>query len=353
MSNDVTISVPISTVGPLDTTNPPTDRPAGTLIEAINLGSRWWGPRIPNRADTWLGQRITTGSRQSQFLSFNGSTQYVYGVSLNDAKRDLGLRWTVDVWAGLADVDSALSTVAASNKLGVFDWSCGMSGSPAAILIYVGGPNGPGADLKKVVCVVKTSSSPGVVGNTYTIKSSSTLSVNTSGSWVSDFDKIAHIRLVRDKANLYLYINGVLETTQTISATEPHQGTVGSPAGYGVGYASTGAAQSFIGIIPMVMLRTDAYLGPVVATQLVPQIANADDVRLCLALIDTGLARNAVLDSSDSQMHGTFEPTRATVSATWQVPGGAPIQGIGHYINRNGKHVTAAMIGGTLCKVYN
>jgi hypothetical protein len=354
LSNDVTISVPISTVGPLDTTNPPTDRPAGTLIEAINLGSRWWGPRIPNRADTWFGQRTTSGGGQSRYITFDGSTTYINAQTSGDSVRDLGTRWTIDAWFGLADVDEDLSTVAGSNLLTVFMWNVGLSGSTVpAIQINVGGPNGPGADERKVICYVRTTSARNTVGNTYTIKSTSLVPVNTSGSWTNEFSKITHVRLVRNGSDLRLYVNGVSEATQTVSATEPTEGSIGAAASYSIGYSAVGAGQNFIGIIPNVTLRTEAYLGPVVASQLVPQCPHADDVRISVCGTYHGLADRTVLDASDNQIHGKMYPALGSVSATWQVPGGAPVQGIGHYVNRSGKHITVAMIGGTLCKVYS
>lgn len=343
------VTVQLNTAAPLDTANPPTARPAGVLIEAQNLGSRWWGPRTPNRADTWLGRRITTGGRQSRFLTFNGSTQYAGGNLYADAVRDLGTTWTVDVWFGLADTDESLPTLAAHVRLNVFSWYAvaGVGTTDASIYIYLGGPNGSPADLRKITARINTTSARGTTANAYTVQSTSQVPVNT-GSWADNYSKITHVRLVRNGSDLRLYVNGVLEATTTVHETQPHQGDIGDLGGY-----TLADSAAFKGIIPRVVVRTSAYIGPVIDSNMFGQCPHADDVRLCVGAIDLGLAGDILRDSSNNHLHAKFTPTVATTSAPCRLPGSTPVQGIGNYVNRTGKECTVAMIGGSLNKAYS
>lgn len=345
MSNDVNISIPISTVGPLDTTNPPTDRPAGTLIEAINLGSRWWGPRIPNRADSWYGQFETDGSEQAQFMEYDGTSSQSIGRTMAEGIKNLGTSWTLDVWCGLKDAAADLAYANAYPKIPVFAWA-----TTPLIYVWITSPmSASGGDpLGTIHVQVKTTDNAGSVLHTYELQSNVVMPVNTGG-WSSNFDKIRHIRVVRSGSSLAMYVDGVVADSDTVAADEAHYVAASMPATWLMG-TFTGGSGYFKGIIPCVSLRDGAHT-TTFDSGLQPQNPWAKDCRLHIGCVYSGRSGDVLIDASRSRMHGRHFPTTAAANQC-VIPSGAPIQGIGNFVNRSGKPVTAVMVGGKLVMGY-
>lgn len=339
------VTVQLNTAAPLDTANPPTARPAGVLIEAQNLGSRWWGPRTPNRADGWYGQLETTGSQQALFMEYDGTSSQSIGRTKSAGIKDLGTTWTLDLWAGLKDTAEDLAYANTYPKIPVFVWGLG----PVSIYVWITSPLGVtgGNPLGSINVQVKTSDRDGNVLHTYDLLSNVVMPVNTGG-WSTNYNKIKHIRVVRNGPDLVLYVDGVLADSETVAEDEAHFSAASAGATWLLGFKSGDGY--FKGLIPAAVLRDGAHTGTF-DSNLIPQNPWSKDVRLHVGCVYSGKSGDVLVDASRSRMHGRHFPTTATANPC-VVPSGAPIQGIGNFVTRSGKPVTAVMVGGKLVRGY-
>ncbi len=101
------ILVPLNVLAPLDTSNPLSSLPPGTLVTAEDLASRWWGPRLGGASLSQPHDYATAAKLPGpgDLLAFDGTDSYVSGVFASPEQRDLNDSWTLDLSFRATSVD--------------------------------------------------------------------------------------------------------------------------------------------------------------------------------------------------------------------------------------------------------
>lgn len=323
------ILIPLDTRARLDSANPPTDRPPGTLVTALDVGSRWWGPRLGGKSfsnphnmpsgDEPRGQSVTT---------FDGAGAYVTGAFQSPEQRDLGTRWTLDIVFSADSVNHATFDEAI-----IFKWTTKTSATAIdAITVGIRGTSAGGSE-RTIRATITPTSSPDVAGTTKTLDSTTQLTVGT------DEQDRHHIRLVRDARTARLYVNGASEATA--GGMSKSNGHVGS-ADVGQWELSSGAAPNFKGIVYYATLRDGVYGNPERGYPM-PVFPRADAFRVAIDGMAQGTA--TVPDHSLYRAHGTPLNVGAT-SAPDQHPYPTPVQGMASFTDIKGRAWNVVVCGG-------
>ncbi len=302
--------------GALDTENPRASRPPGTLLEAKDLAHRWWGPRRGHKMVTWPREGNATAHKRGAGRALIDFAAGIFATGPIKLTGD-GLRdeYTLDIVLRLLASPSGVQEI--------FQWR-----------------NGSGRDL-----VVKTDTNDPWTkiqvfflgsGGAVHLESTTGLTYEASGD-----DHIFHSRVVRLNATTAkLYINGVLEDTNTSLATSVDNLTRAQAVWYLAGTSGT-----LVGNIYRAFLRKtvcDDFAGGFM-DGLNPR---ASDVLLAVAgSSDNGLS--VVRDYSSYGAHGLLVGSPSTASR-----GGAPfvlpVQGMRSFRDRDGESLDVVMVGGSL-----
>jgi hypothetical protein len=328
------VFIPLNTRAPLDTAHPETDRAPGTLQDATEVHHRYWGPRVGRLAATrvWDG---SGGAMAPTELAFGGTADdYCRGSSFADKFRDLPNSWTLDIYA---QADSVSATTH------LFSWFLGTSGIEAIRITAA-------ATTGIFTITVKTTSSRGVLGTTTTLTTSSGPPIGANVN-----QNRFHLRVARDGGNtLYAWINGVAVGTSSMAAdTDPHEDTLG---GYGYYRLSDSAVtgQKWIGRIAALTLRDGAYT-TLPIEMLPPAYCGNSDLHLYLVNTDFELEGGifqGMKDLGPYHVNGRGPVSVLGTPVPNEAPFFAPVQGMGTWTSRNGKVLTAVMVGGKLYRKY-
>jgi len=333
--------VVLSVDGPLDTANPATNRAPGTLLEAVDTAHRWIGPRGGMKAWTWPGRGSTAnfpivGSGLS-VATFDGTNTYATGELVRE-QADLGAAWTLDVCF------HATANQAIAGSVPVFRWR--LDATIYAIEVgYYGTGN---ANAGKVYAVVKTTSSAGVVGHTYTLVSAAT--VTFSSSLVSGGKMVrCFVRLTRDGTTLSMTTSTdfTAVTNTSLSLNEPHVGTATDQGAWFMASNSPlGANSLFKGYLLTAVLRSGAFTSTAIQTveHIFPRAPNVIfHAQGAVGVSDTATVR----EFSRFGSHGAFNAIGA-IPTDRHYPYAKPVQMMGAYTDLAGVPTSAVMVGGAL-----
>ena len=174
--------------GPLNTSDPKSDRPPGTLLEAQDLAHRWWGPRRGRKTVAWpIGsesRQVTPGRAAINFTSGDFVTGQIV-----DYAQDIKDSFTLDIVLRLRQAPAGSEEI--------FQWR---TASAADLIVRLHSS----ATYGRVQVFFN-----GISGGAHLTGSA----ILANG--ISDDTKIAHIRVVRDGTSAYLYVNGVLDDSAT------------------------------------------------------------------------------------------------------------------------------------------
>lgn len=221
--------------GDLDTSAPITDRPLGGLQRALDLHPRRWGPKdgCQSFARVWSGPG--TASLYDEFDLNTGASTFGTGLSYEDQFRDLGTKFTLDLWFRLTTTAYA----AGKDKIGLYKFVVNASG---VIEVAIAGP--AHATPGRILVYIVTNPTRTTADTPVSFVGSTAITVGSTQA-----DK-HHVRLVRDGANAYLYLNGVIDATETtLVATSQIFSTLGTTA------AVVGLGNLYIGTDPNVTLN--------------------------------------------------------------------------------------------------
>lgn len=327
--------------GELDTSMPIGDRPPGTLYAAPDCESKAWGPRRGSLAFTQAQEGPGTASLYDA-ITLNYATAGAFGVArtYEDSFRDLGTTFTLDLWFRLEDlVYSALK-----NSVGLYNFDPSQ-GVGAGISVDVRGPNH--ADHERIFVTIGTSPTRSTAASPVTLTGATRISTGTAQS------NKHHVRLVRSGANLYLYLDGVLDGSSSgLSATNPINGPIGSFAAVILGYSNT-ADISFKGHVYGAWLRDGAFTSQPIEARM-PSAPWARHVHHAY------MGRNIALGSSpsffDAGRFGAHAPLHYGAANDYTVtssndnaaPAPVLVQGIRSWMTRTNRTATSVMVGGQL-----
>lgn len=234
--------------GDLDTSAPVTDRPLGALTRARDMHSQRWGPREGSQSFTRVWESPGTASLYDG-ITLNGTNQArAFGHSLEDAFGDLGTTFTLDLWIRAADFTYA----AAVDRIGVYSFGkrIGTTGSCVTVNLF----GGLQTDHERIEVRIITAPTRATVASTVTFTGSTRLTAGSTQTLKH------HIRVVRDGANGYLYLNGILDgSTSSLSATDPINRPLGSVADVLLWYSADAGDITFNGSIYGAVLRDGAF----------------------------------------------------------------------------------------------
>ena len=325
--------------GQLDTANPPTDRPPGTLVEATDVHLQHLGPRGGAMALSWPHGATAYPTAAPRLITFDSSYDLTITGALDYKEQaSLGTQWTFDMLLRV--------TSEAANHYDLFTWVCGTSPSLVrGILLTMQGTD-DGAAARKLVVTTATAPTAGGTVTTYTLTSATALVVGAAD------ENIYHVRVVRDGAGLYLYLNGVLDNSiATLTAENPSQNAGSDNTAY---WSMCSGGNNFPGQIYYVTMRTGAYR-TVPMSAVMPRHTLFRNCKL--AIIPSLMSSSATLqanqyipDYSRFEAHGMVVDGFASVATTASSSGliGTPVQGIGHYTGVDGIASNSVMVGGRL-----
>ncbi len=325
--------------GPLDTANPSTNREPGTLVKAIDAAHRWIGPRRGGKIMSWTGRlpsSIAVRPGMTPDFSLDGSNSYVKGILARE-QIDLSNRWTCDV------AFHAFANRTVNAAVPVFRWLLDSS----IVAIEIGHYGSTHAQAGKVYAIVKTTSSAGVLANTYTLIGGS---VNFAGSttYVSG-GKIVRTfaRLIRDGSTLTLLDSTTATSNDTtLNAEESHAGSTGSDGSWFYGKDSDLAANhTFNGYALRALIRDSAApttLYPPTMEHIFPRAPN---VRF---FAGAQLYNSGIGEFSRFGSHGVATGTGTGSVTDTHYPYAKVIQGMGSFTDKSGLGMSCVMAGGTL-----
>lgn len=351
MAERVAVQLPIN--GELDTANPVTDRPPGTLVEARDVSPRWWGPREGSLAFTRIGEGPGTAMLYNYFdftqsALPNGS--YLKSNFNEDAHRDLGTAFTLDLTFRVTNLTYASS----KDCIGLYHFNS----DGGDVSLWIGSSAAPDSEAGKIRCAIRTSSARGTPDTAVTFVSSSAISTGTTQ------EENQHVRVVRNGATATMYLNGVsVGSTSSLVATQGIYGDYGTAAAISFGFTNyvTGSYSTeypLKGRLYAAVMRDGAYSTAPIEF-LPPTSCRARNVhhyflgrQFSNGTNDHGIdlsrygahPRIAVIGSG-----GGYSIVAANSSAP---PAFGMTQGIGTWTTKRGKTVAAVMVGGQLCREY-
>lgn len=202
---EVMVRLPVT--GSLDTANPVSGLPPGVLRQAVGLHNRQFGPHRGPAVFTWPRTGMTTLPGVGWRAFVLDATKYISGDLTCVEQRDTGCRWTAHAVVSHWDktVTSADQTI------------CGLLRKASTYTLRVQiqgtGSANPGA-LKITISTADNDSG----GTTYTITCTTDLRALDC--------PVLRIRVVRDGAAGYVYVNGVQHyyNASVFSRSVPHTG---------------------------------------------------------------------------------------------------------------------------------
>lgn len=322
--------------GPLDTANPIADRPLGTLVSAVDVSSRYWGPRVGSRAFTRVWEGPGTAVLYDH-ITLNGTNNCRgYGTSYEDGFRDLGTKFTLDIWLRLEDWAYATG----NDEVGIYNFSPGIN-----VGLY---GDTQGANEQKLKIGITTSATRGTPDSTVTFAGSATI---PDGTALTD---IRHIRLVRDGSTATSYVDGVQDGQTTgLVSTAPVTGNFGTAAALTIGASSTSNI-SFKGKILCAVLRDGAFSSQPIAD--FPRAPWARNVHhyVISRNIDLGAGQFPhFFDVGRFGVHprviySTGTDYTITSSNFNDAPAPAHVQGFSTWTSRANRTLTTAIVGGVI-----
>lgn len=242
MGTPVPLPIPVS--GPLDTTNPQSSVPEGTLIQATDVAHRWMGPREGH--STWNSVGAVSGAITNlprAIYELDGTDDYWLHPYLAE-QMEVGLQWTLDAVIEPKAVGSTSGTI----------FSMGDSTHTDIHLRLLG--TGSGGDERKVRVTVHASTSGGASGSAISVTGTEQLALASAGTPLGDFSKLHHIRVTRNGTALSLKVNG---TEATGTGVNPAVGHTYVGDGFYVGTHSTAANNYLGGWVHKVVLRAGVF----------------------------------------------------------------------------------------------
>lgn len=321
------VELPVS--GRLDTANPSTSRPPGSLVEAIETAHLWWGPRPGFTQQTWP-TRSATG------YVLDGTNDYFDLYMRSQQQFNLPTKWTLDVVFRPTEVTHSSDTY-----VPIFQWY--LSGV-ATIGIYLVAGGSLSGDQRKVRALVTPTSSPGVAGTSLDITGGTQVSVGTA------VENVHHVRLTRDGDTLALRVDNVADATSTgLVAAQRHEAAVAASTvchaylGFASGLA-LGANHLFKGRIHTAVLRAGV-VGTDATKGLRPfAFSRAAGIRLAYFGNMNGGNNDQSLFGNDF----TTKPATTEAESNGRPYWLEPIQGGAHFVDAFGKPWNAVMTGGAL-----
>lgn len=233
------VPVPIPVTGDLNTSDPESNRPAGTLVQATDTHHRYLGPR-PGRSRATSAQGVSIVGRT--VIEFDGVDDYVLYRYLVE-QMVLPLEWTLDVLFEPTAVGSGSGTLVSLSAAAHTDIWLRLDGSAAG-----------GSLPRTVVATVQGSTTSGASGSAVTVRNTTQRTLSSIGTHAVDPALIYHARLVRNGAALSLKVNGT-ETTGTGLSTTVGHAYAGDGLSVG-GYSASLATNYYGGWIYKVLLRS-------------------------------------------------------------------------------------------------
>lgn len=333
MSVIVPIRLPVR--GQLDTANPVTDRPPGTLVRARDLHARYWGPRAGPKAFTRVWEGPGTASLYDA-ITVTGATTDAIGRSYEDQFRNLGLQFTLDLW--LQYPSAAYS--AGSDRVGVCEFVIGTSGGSLAVNLF----GESHSDHERIEVITATTDGGVTPDAAVTVTATTRLSIGSGQT-----DK-AHVRFVRNGASGTLLLNGVsVGSTSALHATHGIGAAAGN-AGAMYLHSSGSGNTTFRGRILAAALRDGAFSSAPVEASL-PCAPRARNVHFYY------LGRSYALGGADHYFDaGPFGAHARIIGSNYTLaasndnafPAPSPIQGMRSFTTRTGRSATAVVSGGVL-----
>lgn len=337
MGTPVPLVLPVR--GDLDTSMPVTDRPLGGLVRARDLHPRRWGPRDGCQSFARVWQGPGTASLYDTIDLTTGASTYGTGASFEDQFRDLGTKWTLDVWFRLTSTAYAST----KDKIGLYKFIVNSSG---VIELSINGPTHathPG----RLHAYIITNPSAGSADTPVELNGNAVFSVGSTQA-----DK-HHARLVRDGASLAIYVDGVADTsTSSLVATSGLVAAPGTAALVGLGnvYIASDITVTTKGTIYGAWLRDGAFTSLPIEAQM-PCAPHARNVHH--AYLGRNISLGGVdhfFDASRFGAHARISGAGYTVTASNDdtAPAPATIQGLTSWNTRGNRTATAVVCGGQL-----
>lgn len=337
------VPVIINPRGPLDTTNPVTDRLPGTLRTAVDVHPRYWGPRKGMKAFTRTWEESGSGIYTNYYV-YAGVDDSTFMLTDNAHVRDLGLKFTLDLWVRLNDITYA----SAKDNVGLITHDVYNGGYVAGTAVgYVRiKVITSGADAGKLKVLIKPTSSRGVAGTEVTFTTSTTLGVGTT---VEDRH---HLRLVRDGATATLYKDGTSIGSTSSLAVQPILGSYTGQGSVELGVCVASPTEGFWkGEIFGAMMRDGAYSS--VFNSTLPSNASGRNVHYFLVSRQLSGSKDHIPDFSNMANHSVVIGGPSVTAATSNIPPiNAPVQGMTTWSNPAGKTITTVAVGGRIYSRY-
>lgn len=333
---DETFRLLLDTKAELDTATPISDLPPGTLREAKDLASDAIGPRRGNQSFTRAWESPGTPSLYDR-ITLGGTGTYARARSFEEQFRDLGTKFTVDLWFRLDETAySGVETI-----IGLYRWSTG-SGS-ISVWVRGAGHANPGRIAAEIVTTPTRS----------TFDTAVPIAGSTAITTGVDQDDKQHVRIVRDGGTATLYLNGVSDgTAGSLVSTSGIMGTVGSAANMQIGSSvlSPTTEATFKGVIYGAVLRDGAYSSqPIEAVMpCAPWARNVHHYHLGRSIAFGGA--DHYFDAGRFGAHAAFVGSGYTLNAANDnaAPAPAPVQGMRTWTTRTNRTATSVMVGGGL-----
>lgn len=328
--------------GPVNTVDPSASRPPGTLLEAPGCGTQWWGPRKGSKYLASPHALTTKPTAAPRLLSTGDTTTFagtfMAGRMSPGEQSDLGTEWTFDILF-------RITTLSSTNNASLFQWFTTAGPLTLSILLLHSGA-GNGSNAGKIQVSVQTTSAPGVTVTAVDLVSATAPSV---GSAAAD---IHHLRIVRDGANLYIYLDGVLDaTTATLSATNPSQ-TASTDTEAVWRYRSDGSAtetQTWF-----LQMRTGVFRTAPISRSITP-VPLSQNCKLCvvftrMSTVSTLQGYLYTPDISRYQSHGWMIEGLGTITTAQDTSSTfhRPIQGLSRFVGIDGVRGNAVRCAGSL-----
>lgn len=340
MGEKVPLVLPVR--GDLDTASPITDRPLGGLVRARDVHSQRWGPKkgMQSFARAWESPGVA--SLYDTITLTTGASTFGQGLSYEDQFRDLGTKWTVDLWLQLSSVAYA----AAKDEIGLYKFLVNNGGAGVGVIdISILGPNV--TDHERVRVEIGTTTYAGAGDAVVGFTGATRLSVGTAQT-----DKY-HVRVVRDGTTATLYLNGVSDGSTTgLSATHGIYGAPGSAGNVTIGtsYNLPDATVTFKGTIYGAWLRDGAFANAPIES-VMPCNPHARNVHH--AYLGRNIALGGVdhyFDAGRFGAHARMNGAGYTVTASNDntAPAPASVQGVSTWTTRTNRTATSVLCGGIL-----
>lgn len=328
--------------GPVNTVDPSASRPPGTLLDAPGCGTRWWGPRRGAKALTSPHALTTKPMAAPRLLSTGDTTTFggtfMAGRMSPGEQSDLGTEWTFDMVFRITSLSGA-------NNASLFQWWAVAGPLTLSILLFHSGA-GNGANAGKIQVSIQTTSAPGTTVTAVDLVSATAPSVGT------DADDIHHLRVVRDGASFYIYLDGVLDASATtLSATNPSQ-TSPTDTEALWRYRSDGSATEMQ--TWFIQMRTGVFRTAPISRSITP-VPLAENCKLCvvfsqMSTVSTLQGYSYVPDLSRYQSHGFIIEGLGTITVAQDTSSTfhRPIQGLSRFVGVDGVRGNAVRCAGSL-----